>query len=212
MSQGIKQGWGRTVSGGPRDDFSPPRHPSRPSEPIHIIRSPSRRQKESILLPRRRYRPRFNIRPNNLPPNRQLHRAHRRVQALSLFLIAQVAQATQATGTAVLWTATGLTGLSAGFVTVLFFALWSDACGPRELGRIPGVAQGITVLASALGARSPTGPGGLTHPGASGPGGRDGSARDARGRGGTRDWRRCPSPPSRWTRASLDRLRRGGSG
>lgn len=52
---------------------------------------------------------------------------------------------------AVLWAVACLTGLSAGFVTVLFFAIWGETYGTRELGRIQGVAQGLTVLASALG-------------------------------------------------------------
>ncbi len=65
--------------------------------------------------------------------------------ALSLVLLAH------AQSPSVLWGAAALMGLSAGFVTVLFFAIWGHAYGRRELGRIQGVAQGITVLASALG-------------------------------------------------------------
>jgi len=42
-------------------------------------------------------------------------------------------------------------GMAAGFVTVLFFAVWGQAFGRRELGRIQGAAQMLTVLASALG-------------------------------------------------------------
>ncbi len=42
-------------------------------------------------------------------------------------------------------------GLSGGFVTVLFFSFWSRAYGRRELGRIQGIAQAMTVLASAVG-------------------------------------------------------------
>lgn len=42
-------------------------------------------------------------------------------------------------------------GLAGGFVTVLFFAFWPRAYGRRELGRIQGVAQAMTVLASAVG-------------------------------------------------------------
>ncbi len=67
------------------------------------------------------------------------------VYALSLALLAK------AHHPAVLWSVAGFMGLSAGFVTVLFFAIWGDAYGRRELGRIQGVAQGVTVLASALG-------------------------------------------------------------
>lgn len=42
-------------------------------------------------------------------------------------------------------------GLAGGFVTVLFFSFWSRAYGRRELGRIQGAAQALTVLASAVG-------------------------------------------------------------
>lgn len=65
--------------------------------------------------------------------------------ALSLAALAHANEAV------LLWTAAGLMGMAAGFVTVLFFAIWGDAYGRRELGRIQGVAQGLTVLASALG-------------------------------------------------------------
>jgi len=50
-----------------------------------------------------------------------------------------------------LWTIAIIIGISAGFITVLFFAIWSHAYGHRELGRIQGVAQALTVFASALG-------------------------------------------------------------
>ncbi len=42
-------------------------------------------------------------------------------------------------------------GLSGGFVMVVFFSFWGRAYGPRELGRIQGAAQIMTVLASAVG-------------------------------------------------------------
>ncbi len=44
-----------------------------------------------------------------------------------------------------------LMGLGGGFVMVLFFGFWARAFGRRELGRIQGVAQALTVLASAVG-------------------------------------------------------------
>jgi MFS family permease len=50
-----------------------------------------------------------------------------------------------------LWLCAVLVGLSGGFITVLFFAIWSHAFGPRHLGRIQGAAQMLTVLASAVG-------------------------------------------------------------
>jgi MFS family permease len=42
-------------------------------------------------------------------------------------------------------------GLGGGIVIVLFFSVWPRLYGRRHLGRIQGVAQAITVLASALG-------------------------------------------------------------
>ena len=42
-------------------------------------------------------------------------------------------------------------GLGGGLVMVLFFSVWARAFGRRHLGRIQGMAQAMTVLASALG-------------------------------------------------------------
>lgn len=42
-------------------------------------------------------------------------------------------------------------GVAGGMVTVLFFAVWGQAFGPRHLGQIQGAAQFLTVLASAAG-------------------------------------------------------------
>jgi len=42
-------------------------------------------------------------------------------------------------------------GVVGGFVIVIFFSFWSASYGRRELGRIQGAAQMMTVLASALG-------------------------------------------------------------
>ena len=42
-------------------------------------------------------------------------------------------------------------GLGGGFVMVIFFAVWPLVFGRRHLGRIQGIAQAITVLASAIG-------------------------------------------------------------
>ncbi len=55
------------------------------------------------------------------------------------------------TGPVLLWTAALCIGLAAGFIMVLFFAIWGLAFGPRQLGRIQGAAQLLTVLASAIG-------------------------------------------------------------
>jgi MFS family permease len=50
-----------------------------------------------------------------------------------------------------LWGVAVLFGLSGGMITVLFFAVWSQAFGTAHLGRIQGAAQMLTVLASAIG-------------------------------------------------------------
>jgi MFS family permease len=42
-------------------------------------------------------------------------------------------------------------GLAGGFVMVVFFSFWAKAYGRTHLGRIQGVAQGLTVFASAIG-------------------------------------------------------------
>ncbi|HEX5883653.1 MAG TPA: MFS transporter, partial [Pyrinomonadaceae bacterium] len=42
-------------------------------------------------------------------------------------------------------------GLAGGFVIVIFFGFWSAAYGRKHLGKIQGVAQALTVIASALG-------------------------------------------------------------
>lgn len=54
-------------------------------------------------------------------------------------------------GFPLLWTAAAILGVAAGFITVIFFAVWGAAYGKRELGRIQGAAQALTVLASAVG-------------------------------------------------------------
>jgi len=42
-------------------------------------------------------------------------------------------------------------GLGGGLLMVLFFSVWARAFGRRDLGRIQGIAQALTVLASAVG-------------------------------------------------------------
>ena len=42
-------------------------------------------------------------------------------------------------------------GIAGGFITVVFFSFWGQAYGRRHLGRIQGVAQAMTVVASAIG-------------------------------------------------------------
>ncbi len=75
-----------------------------------------------------------------------------RLMALTMFLlmVALIALPSVQTVAHVMAYATVM-GLAGGFVTVLFFAVWSRAYGRRELGRIQGSAQALTVLASAVG-------------------------------------------------------------
>jgi MFS family permease len=54
-------------------------------------------------------------------------------------------------GFAALWMFAILIGLTGGFITVIFFAIWSHAFGREHLGNIQGAAQLLTVLASAVG-------------------------------------------------------------
>jgi hypothetical protein len=42
-------------------------------------------------------------------------------------------------------------GLSGGIITVVFFAVWSQGFGQRQLGRIQAASQMLTVVASAVG-------------------------------------------------------------
>jgi len=44
-----------------------------------------------------------------------------------------------------------LLGIAGGMIIVLYFAVWSEAFGGRELGRIQGAAQMLTVVSSAVG-------------------------------------------------------------
>lgn len=55
------------------------------------------------------------------------------------------------TGKGQLWALAAVMGITAGVITVAFFAIWADTFGKRHLGRIMGVAQTLTVLASAAG-------------------------------------------------------------
>ncbi len=50
-----------------------------------------------------------------------------------------------------LWSFAALMGAAGGIVTVVFFAVWSQAFGGAQLGRIQAAAQMVTVLASAVG-------------------------------------------------------------
>ncbi len=50
-----------------------------------------------------------------------------------------------------LWMFASVFGIAAGFVTVIFFAVWGQVFGRAHLGRIQGAAQMLTVFASAAG-------------------------------------------------------------
>lgn len=54
-------------------------------------------------------------------------------------------------GTNQLYASSALLGASGGMITVVFFAVWSRFFGRYELGRIQGVAQMLSVFASAVG-------------------------------------------------------------
>jgi sugar phosphate permease len=75
-----------------------------------------------------------------------------RLMAVTMFLLmlALIALPSVQTVTHVMIYATVM-GLAGGLVTVLFFAFWSRVYGRRELGRIQGSAQAMTVFASAVG-------------------------------------------------------------
>ena len=75
-----------------------------------------------------------------------------RLMAISLFVLAGglVCCRIFARSPHVMMWATAM-GLGGGMVMVLFFSVWPAVFGRRHLGRIQGVAQALTVLASALG-------------------------------------------------------------
>ena len=75
-----------------------------------------------------------------------------RLMAISLFALAGglvILPHVASLGAVMAW-ATAM-GLAGGLVMVLFFSVWPKVFGRRHLGRIQGVAQALTVLASALG-------------------------------------------------------------
>ena len=75
-----------------------------------------------------------------------------RLMAISLFVLAGGLVAlphVSAHAMAMAWAAS--MGLGGGLVMVLFFSVWPRVYGRRQLGRIQGAAQALTVLASAVG-------------------------------------------------------------
>jgi MFS family permease len=75
---------------------------------------------------------------------------HVLIVALMLLAGALVALPHVSTTTDVMLQAVAV-GLAGGFVMVVFFSFWAKAYGRTDLGRIQGVAQALTVLASAVG-------------------------------------------------------------
>lgn len=75
-----------------------------------------------------------------------------RLMAASLFILAAglIALPLVSTLAQVMMWAVAM-GLGGGLVMVLFFAVWGRLFGRRDLGRIQGVAQALTVIASAVG-------------------------------------------------------------
>ena len=75
-----------------------------------------------------------------------------RLMAISLFVLMAGLLALPHVSTmamAMAWAV--MMGLGGGLVMVLFFSVWPRVYGRRQLGRIQGVAQAMTVLASAVG-------------------------------------------------------------
>jgi MFS family permease len=75
-----------------------------------------------------------------------------RLMAISLLILAAGLLAlphVSSTAQALAWAV--MMGLGGGLVMVLFFSVWPRVFGRRQLGRIQGVAQAMTVLASAVG-------------------------------------------------------------
>ena len=75
-----------------------------------------------------------------------------RLMALSLFvLMTGLLALPHVTSSAMAMAWATMMGLGGGLVMVLFFSVWPRVYGRRELGRIQGVAQAMTVVASAVG-------------------------------------------------------------
>ena len=75
-----------------------------------------------------------------------------RLMAVSLFILAAGLVAlpfVSTIGQVMMWAVA--MGLGGGLVMVLFFAVWGRLFGRRDLGRIQGAAQALTVIASAIG-------------------------------------------------------------
>jgi cyanate permease len=71
--------------------------------------------------------------------------------AALLLLMAALAALPHVTTTTGVYAQAVAMGVAGGFVTVVFFSFWGRAYGRLHLGRISGVAQALTVVASATG-------------------------------------------------------------
>lgn len=75
-----------------------------------------------------------------------------RLMAIALVVLAGgVAALPHITSLAGVMTWAAAMGLGGGIVMVLFFSVWPEVFGRRELGRVQGAAQALTVLGSAVG-------------------------------------------------------------
>jgi MFS family permease len=78
--------------------------------------------------------------------------SYQRIVAVAMVIYALgLAAMTRVASAAELNACGAVVGFSGGIITVIFFAIWARLFGMRELGRIQGVAQMSTVLASAIG-------------------------------------------------------------
>lgn len=81
-----------------------------------------------------------------------LRRSMPRLLAVAMFLYAAGLAALPLLRTlGQLWIFAAVFGIAAGFITAIFFAVWGQAFGRAQLGRIQGAAQMLSVFASALG-------------------------------------------------------------
>ena len=86
-----------------------------------------------------------------LTHNRPLASNHRLMSVAMLLLAISLVALTKVSTIPQVMTVAVIIGLAGGFIIVIFFAYWGRAFGRKHLGQIQGVAQALTVLASAVG-------------------------------------------------------------
>lgn len=86
-----------------------------------------------------------------LTANRPLYTQHRLMGVALLILAAALVALMHVSSITAVMLVAALMGIAGGFVIVIFFAYWGRAFGRKHLGQIQGVAQALTVLASATG-------------------------------------------------------------